>query len=302
MKHVVLSFICGVCVLAFSACRDYDYSVLWLGTSIPQGCTYPEHATSNVSMLVYNQAKSRSFLCAWDEEVGLSDISGMSLCMSSMEKDSVFRKYVEAGELTEEQLEKWKQVSYDRLILPFVRHVDVVVLDHGYNDDLSMEKLYTEGKEAIDWNTRDLTSFIGAFNFIYRLIKAENPEAMIVLGGYFQNSCTIGSARRGQWVSSVLSWMSEHYKLPLFDVWNYNLIPDAFVPGSQNYLDSLNEMYGTQFKSILSDGEGNISFFQKFCPDGVHPFSDPTGESDSILDDIFTLLLKQKVIFNLPNN
>ncbi|MBR0038021.1 MAG: hypothetical protein IJP70_10360 [Bacteroidales bacterium] len=86
-------------------------------------------------------------------------------------------------------------------------------------------------------------------------------------------------------------WISEHYGIPLLDSWNYTDIPDGYIPNSSTYLSELNEAYGTSFKSVYPDSEGNITYFQKFCPDGVHPFSDPTGESDRILNDITSNLL-----------
>ena len=276
--------------------------VLWLGTSIPEGCTYPQVACERNNVVCINKAVGSSYLCKWSDNLTFHEYaSGLSLTMSAAEKEAMFRKYVNDGVITEERLNFWKSTSYETLLLPYVKDVDIVVIDHGFNtpDHDSTEKLYNEGEANIDWDSEDRTDFIGAFNFIYQLIKSNNPNALVIIGGYFQNSCTIGFFKRGLWASYVLTWMANHYHLPLLDTWNYTGIPDGYIPDSQNYLAELNAKYGTAFEKLYPDKDGNITYYQKFCPDGWHPFSDPTGESDKVLNDIFTKLLSS-IIGNTP--
>ncbi len=245
-------------------------------------------------MKCINKAVGASFLCQWSEDYDFQKTSsGLSLSMSSDEKETMFRKYVENDSITEETLDFWKKSSYDYLLLPYVRNADIVVIDHGYNDNFSLQKIYDEGEANIDWNTDDRTSFIGAFNFIYRLIRDNNPEAKVILGGYFQDKCTTDYFIRGKWTATVLTWMARHYDLALLDVWNYTDIPDGYMPDSQDYLSLLNEQYGKSFEKLFPDEDGNITWFQKFCPDGVHPYSDPTGHSDQTLNRIFSDMLFQ---------
>lgn len=270
--------------------------VLWLGTSIPCGCTYPDVACKNLQMDCINKSVGASFLTMWSKEKGFyNQSSGLSLVMSRDEKEETFRPYVELGIISESTLEYWKSTSYESLVLPYLKDVDLVIIDHGYNDDFSIEKIYNEGEENIDWESQDKSNFIGAFNFIYNLIKENQPHALVIIGGYFQNSCTISWAKRGLWVSNVSSWISNHYNIPLLDTWNYTDIPDGYMPDSSGYLNQLNITYGTSFESVFPDSQGNITYFQKFCPDGVHPFSEPTGESDRILNSIVCDLLKKIV-------
>lgn len=277
-------------------------TVLWLGTSIPAGCTYPDVSTRNLQMRCINKSVPSSFLSAWVKEQNFDvRCSGLSLTMSCAEKETAFRPYVESGKLTEEQLDYWKSTSYDMLVQPYINDVDIVVIDHGYNDNYSVEKLYLAGEEHIDWNSRDRSNFIGAFNFLYDLIKRQNPDVIVLIGGYFQNTCTIDYFQRGIWVSTVLSWIADRYHLPLLNTWDYTYIPDGYLTDSNDYLNRLNEKYGTSYQKVFSDQKGNITHFQKFCPDGVHPFSDLTGQSDKLLDDIFTSLLKRILCKETPN-
>ena len=271
-------------------------SVLWIGTSIPEGCSYTAAVCRLLQMRCQNQSVGASSLCAWTDEMGFdSATSGLSLMMTSQEKEQAFRPYVERGELTEERLDFWKSRSYDIRVLPYIKEADIIVVDHGYNDPVSMEKLYNGGEEGVDWSSDDRTDFVGAFNCLYRLIRENNPDALVIIGGYFQNTCTLSYFKRGIWVSAVLTWMARHYHLPLLDVWNYTDIPDGYMPDSGRYLDELNAKYGTSFKKYQPDTNGNITYFQKFCPDAVHPYSDPSGESDRVLDEVFTLLFSNMV-------
>ena len=266
--------------------------VLWLGTSIPAGCTYPQNACTNLGMTCLNHAIGESFVAERTFTVPARH-SGLSLSMSMVEKDSAYAHLVEQGIIDKHQLDVWKFASYDNLILPFLQYVDIVIFDHGYNDAFTLKN--ESVMDSIDWESEDKKTFVGAFNFIYRKIKETNPNVMIVVGGYFQNTCTFSYTETGKHVSKVLTEIAEHYKLPLLDVWNYTDIENGHIPDSKYYLDELNAQYGTEFQNYLPDENGNVTYFQKFCPDGVHPFSDPTGESNKILDDIFTNLLADKL-------
>ena len=106
--------------------------VLWLGTSIPEGCTYPRVACEQNNMVCINKAVGASFLCQWSDDLTFHDyVSGLSLTMSAAEKEAMFRKYVNDGVITEERLDFWKSTSYESLLLPYVKDVDMVVIDHG---------------------------------------------------------------------------------------------------------------------------------------------------------------------------
>ncbi len=265
--------------------------VLWLGTSIPEGCTYPVNACKALNMTCINKSIGSSYLSINKNATGENYWDGLSLVMSKDEK----RELASKNNIEEGLLNRWINSSYEVVVDPFINQVDIVVIDHGYNDDFTLSNEYQTPVEDIDWNNMDRTTFIGAFNFLYNRIKAKNPNVKVVIGGYFQNTCTIGYFIRGIYVSNVLTKIAKHYNLPLFDIWNYVNIPDGYIPNSSDYLNQLNNKYNTNFTKVFPDSLGNITYFQKFCPDGVHPFSDPTGNSDRILDSVFTKVLYERL-------
>ena len=270
--------------------------VLWVGTSIPTHCSYPFNACQNLAMLCMNHSIGASFLSirpfSLEEEV--QTYTGYSLSMTSDEKEELYQPWLQYGRINRHQLDVWKFTSYDNRIIPHLDSIDVVVIDHGFNDsNHTLQAEFKRGKDSVDWSSEDRTTFIGAFNYLYKRIKEAKPEVIIAIGGYFQNNCSV--MPRGRYVSEVFSWIAEHYDLPLLDVWNYTDIPDEFIPNSSDYIDNLNNTYYKDFKPQWTDSLGNITYYQMFCPDGIHPWSDPTGHSDHVLDSIFTAILPSRL-------
>lgn len=295
MKRIVgFCILALLCLIVRSQILD-GKRVLWLGTSIPAGCTYPKNACANLGMECLNHAIGESFIAERIFTLPQPHL-GYSLAMSAEEKDSAYRHFVEEGMIDKHQLDVWKFTSYDNRMTPYLNDVDIVILDHGYNDAFTINHESGIKPEDIDWESEDKKTFIGAFNFLYRKIKEANPNVIVAIGGYFQNTCTFSYTVTGKHLSQVLTMIAEHYNLPLLDAWNYTGIKDGYIPDSKNYFDELNAQYGTNYHNLFPNEEGDITYFQKFCPDGVHPFSDPTGESDRILDEVFTYLLADKLV------
>lgn len=292
MKRAI-GVLCGVCMSLVVTSQTLEGKrVLWLGTSIPAGCTYPKNACANLGMTCLNHSIGESFLAERTFTVPERH-SGFSLSMSMAEKDSAYRHLVEEGIIDKHTLDVWKFTSYDNRMIPFLKDVDIVIIDHGYNDSFTINN--ESEMDCLDWDSEDKKTFVGAFNFIYRKIRETNPNIIIAIGGYFQNTCTFSYTVTGKHVGQMLTAIAEHYNLPLLDVWNYTGIEDGHIPDSKHYFDELNARYGTEFHNQFPDENGNVTYFQKFCPDGVHPFSDPTGESNKRLDDIFTKLLAERL-------
>lgn len=309
MKSHILLFLSSV-LLLFAGCNvgeesdDYSvrkltgaYQVLWLGTSIPHGCTYPSYACSQLDMDCINHAVGGSFLCLPDADAEiLGNNSGLSLSATKSEIETLFKARKKSGDVSSSQMGWWKQNTYESLLLSALPYVDAVIIDHGYNDGATIIDEAAQNHDDIDWSSTDRTTFIGAFNRLYRIIRERRPEVVICIGGYFQNSCTLGYTARGAAVATLSEWIARHYNIPLLDAWNYINIPDGYAPGSADYLDHLNAQYGTDFSPVWQDAEGNITYFQQFCPDGVHPFSDPTGNSNKVLNEVFTRLLRERLL------
>ena len=266
--------------------------VLWIGTSIPAHCTYPKNACEALGMTCRNHAIGASFLSirpfSPDEEIETH--TGYALSMSSDEKEELYKPWLQEGRITRHRLDVWKFSSYDQRIIQYLDSTDIIVIDHGYNDaHNTLQAEYERGRDSVDWDSDDRSTFIGAFNYIFTRIREAKPDAIIAIGGYFQNTCSV--MPRGRYVSEVSTWIAEHYDLPLLDVWNYTDVPDGYVPNSADYIENLNRSYGTEFKPRWTDEQGNITWYQLYCPDGTHPWSDPTGHSDHVLDSIFTTIM-----------
>ena len=257
--------------------------VLWIGTSIPAHCTYPKNACEALGMTCRNHSIGASFLSirpfSPDEEI--EDHTGYALSMSSAEKEELYQPWLQEGRIDRHRLDVWKFSSYDRRIIEYLDSTDIIVIDHGFNDAYNtLQAEYERGRDSVDWNSEDRSTFIGAFNYVYHRIKEVKPEAIVAIGGYFQNTCSV--MPRGRYVSEVSTWIAEHYDLPLLDIWNYTDVPDGYMPNSADYLEKLNQTYGKEFYPRWTDDEGNITYYQMYCPDGIHPWSDPTGHSDRV--------------------
>ena len=269
--------------------------VLWIGTSIPAHCTYPKHSANALGFSLNNRSVGASFITIRPFTGTVHDHTGYSLSLTRAEKDSIYRPWVNEGIIDEHQLDVWKYTSYESLILSHLDTTDIVIIDHGFNDgDIPILDEYLRGPDSIDWQNTDRTTYIGAFNYLYQHIKQAKPGVIIALGGYFQHMA-LTAYKRSEAVTEVNRWIANHYDLPLLDVWNYTDIPDGYVPNSTGYLPALNAQYGTDFLPQWIDSLGNITYFQQFCPDGVHPWSNPTGHSDHVLDSIFIQMLPERL-------
>jgi hypothetical protein len=110
-------------------------------------------------------------------------------------------------------------------------------------------------------------------------------------------------SRCGYHISLVHKALARHFNfafMPMYDYlgWNY-----ALAPNSEDYISDLNTEYGTSYSKIqftTESGAGTsaaslISYLQMRCPDGVHQYSDQTGESIKQMSDVATKLLRDLV-------
>lgn len=269
--------------------------ILWLGTSIPESCTYPEKSCENLGYSLVNNAKGSSFII-YDSNVPSTIIpsSGFSLSATVAEKESKWRQSVTNGDITEEQLTTWKTYSFENLLSPQLADSDIVVIDHGFNDRYDLPTVVAAGEDNIDWTSDDRTTFTGALLYLINVILKEKPFMKIVIGGYFQNKIDFSNWNSPA-VCTVLEWSARNFNFPLLDVWNYAGMSKTYVLDSQNYISDFNTTYGTSYTNWNADSNGNITLFQVYNPDTVHPFSDLTGAANKRLDSVFTKLLKDSI-------
>jgi hypothetical protein len=264
------------------------HTVLWIGTSIPAGCTYPINSCENLGYKCINNSIGSSGICLNQGFLG-NGRDGRDLSEKIAEKKARYKDYVSA-----KTLEDYYNMSYERVVLPYLDQVEVIVFDHGFNDRGPIES--TIGAN-IDWNSLDRTTYIGAFNYLIKEILIRKPSMRIIIGGYFEN-LSDKTVRGGKVLCQMQETIANHYGYPLLDVWNYAGITYDFVPNTSNYIKSFNAKYGTNYENWIVDQDQNITYFQLFCPDTVHPSSDKTGSADLKLDDVYKNLLRKALSTN----
>ena len=311
---------------------EYSEKVLWIGTSIPAGDiqhgdngttdlgsnNYPKMVADALGFTLYNNARGSSFVCfyppeedgtsAWKDASDWSEYSGQvwkgySLSASHAQIDEKFRPLG----VPEWLINSFKRYSYESLIIPYIdgtiANCTTVIIDHGHNDrhailnESSWHNSSGETQFAIgsgwDWlyNLRDTrnsvsesffqgewnnqtgrkNSYFGAMIYLVRKILEINPRINIIFGNYFAWKSPVFGAEYGNdnycnFLCAANEALASMLKRPLVNVYEYTGIRNININGKSDY-------------SI-------------FCPDGVHPHSDTTGESNRIIADIYVKELR----------
>lgn len=269
--------------------------VLWLGTSIPAGAEYPAKSCENNGLSCINKAVGSSQLRFTNTHPStVQYYSGRCLTATVAELEALYRQDVTDGVITEAQLTEWKNGSYENAVIPYIdgtnaKQASMIVIDHGFNDRNNIHSLMDD-EQSIDWESRDRSNYVGAFNYLLDKIFAANPFVKIVVGGYFQNTY---AGYYSADICRMQELLAAKYEFPLFDTWNKSGISSNHVPNSSNYLSEYNAEYGTSYVPLNPDGAGNIMFLQLFCPDQVHPHSDLTGNANIRLNGIYTKMMQK---------
>lgn len=128
--------------------------------------------------------------------------------------------------------------------LPSTRTVDLIIIDHGYND------LHTGiGGAGTDIasttiSSRDRSTFIGGVNYLIDYILAANPRQRIAFAEHYEDQLNPAVAQAQALLAAY---------------WGFPLLPLARKLG---------------WSQQVVDGD---TLLELACPDGVHPHSDPTG-------------------------
>ena len=112
--------------------------------------------------------------------------------------------------------------------------------------------------------------YIGAMNFIITLILRYNPHARIVfISNYEYENGTLP-----HYAPIILAQeeLSKEWALPLCEVYKYLGYSNKIIPSSMSWF---NTNYPSQ-TAVTTD----ITVFKAYCPDGVHPASDISGDAN----------------------
>lgn len=277
---------------------NYEYGekkeVLWLGTSIPAGSLwgngYPKLISNSLNIKINNNAIGASFITYSAEKPSSSDESEVYKCFSltqtKEEKEELF------GDVIVNWSEDYKyqalNFGYDNLIIPYLNgtkgNCDIVIFDHGWNDiNRSLRAMYEKINDGTIndeyMQSRDRNTFIGAFNFLYDKMLEANPKVRIIIAGYHENESNnyVGPENNkkaigyyGKEVCAVQEYIANYYGLPLIRMWEKtNFTFKQIVPNTSNYLQDM----GYTREAFVKDSNGNISLFDYYHPDGIHPYS-----------------------------
>lgn len=298
------------------------HNVLWIGTSIPAGCHYPENCCENLGWKCYNMSLGASGICVNDGFLN-NGRDGKDLCETKEEKVQRYTQYVESGDMTASYYEEMLDYGYDKRVIPYLDGTkaacDIVVFDHGYNDrwgsnkgvgDMkSLFESFENQDKGTDKMDKDFnrSNFIEAFCFLLKKMREANPNIHVVMCSHIENES--GSAdyddlqlRNGYYTCMLQEKLADYFGFPFLNICDYTGFSMAVMPNSSDYLKELNNTYGTDFSRIVfntkQEQEGNdlITYFQYYCPDSVHPHTDPTGQSEKILTNVVTSLMRQKLL------
>ena len=105
--RTILTFLLSFVVLALYSCSNSEsdnsqsvpngLNVLWVGTSIPEGCSYPAYACRSIGAKCINKSVGASFLCQYDVDEKGIEYAGLSLTETIAEKEERYVKYVKEG-------------------------------------------------------------------------------------------------------------------------------------------------------------------------------------------------------------
>lgn len=284
-----------------SSYNTENNNVLWIGTSIPEGATYPRVACNVNGYNCLNKSLGSSKLCFENEYIsGADNTKGRRLTATVAELESLYRADVTAGIITEDTLNQWKNYSYENSIIPYIdgtnaTQVSMIVLDHGYNDRATIHE-QMQNVSGIDWTSTDRSTFTGAFKYLLNKIQEVNPFIKIVISGYFTNTVErLAFSYYSAEICEMQTMIGEYYDISVMKAWEHTQINPIHVSGTDDYISNFNTEYGTSYTKITPDASGNITALQLYCPDGVHPHSDLTGNCNKRLNAIYTKLLAHMI-------
>lgn len=204
---------------------------------------------------------------------------------------------------------KIKELSYQTLITPFIDgtkdNCQTVIIDHGFNDIVGLNDINAIGFEAggfwlgegnedvwakaflsnltaenyetayksVIQSSSNLTeegSYLMSIEKLVDVIRGVDSNIRIIIGNYFAYDSPWG---RANWWAGGFS--------------QYN-----FAGTLCHYNEAAARIFGLDIVNVY-EHIGEISDWYAFCPDGVHPSSDATGQSNRRIADVYLQELKQ---------
>lgn len=140
---------------------------------------------------------------------------------------------------------------------------DLFVFDYGVNDYV-VDPTDIDNVGAYDFTSEDLNTFLGSYNVVLKNLFNAKPTARAILLTHYSDDDHADD--KGYWkkLNDLIIAIGNHWGVPVLDL--------RKLTGVRN-----------------ANGVNNIP---EYCPDGIHPASDP----DKKLINIITRLLKQFIL------
>ena len=287
------------------------------------GCTIINNARPS-SFVAWDPA------CNWTTSTDVETYFPGGYCLSATHEE-IIEKY--SGPLenirskegkTQEWVDYWMNEflrhSYETLIIPYIDgtldNCTTIILDHGYNDrhtivfeclqhwatkkenDVLLPaediigytwlKSMAENKITLEEYLEDCkgrgfekNSYLYAMSYVIQKCMEINPDIRIIIGNYFAWKTPVFESE----FAGIAGELGEDSN----DFCSLLCAANEAVAGIWN-ADIVNVYKYTWIMNVMID---NMNDYMKFCPDGTHPHSDPTGESNRIIADIYVKELKR---------
>jgi hypothetical protein len=140
---------------------------------------------------------------------------------------------------------------------------DVFVFNFDYND-YSTDATDFDIMPADPFNRN---TFIGSHNYVISKLLEKNPKARIIIFGFYENQ-----SGRGKKIQTAHQLIADYWQIPYFKTF---------------------EKTGFSQKLITKEGDGVAKTeLVQWMPDGVHPASDPTGDTTKLLARLAEICLE----------
>lgn len=300
--------------------------IWWCGTSIPAG-GYPQLVGQMLNCTVNNRAQGSSG-CRRSTLSG--DFTGMywqnmaySLSQTAEEKEYIIANWATIQPIlmsgaptilsTSEQT-LIRSCTFEQRLLPYINESDLFVYDHGHNDwkynkpsnfgggsdigvlptveniqsgllaedtymtannNAKLVELFGDLSKIPNLNnwiaSINRNCFIGATNFIMMVILKNKPHGRIAMVSNNRLN------KQGLIEAQLLN--SENWFIPIAKVYEYLMYSNFVIPGTSNY---------------WGDARTNdLTVFDLYNKDGVHPSSDTTGDANRLYAGILSEFIKK---------
>lgn len=250
----------------------------WLGTSIPAGgldgltsyYSYPKLVGRRLNASVTNLAVGsspvhcrRQSLVSTNNPYGFIDsFESVSRCLTNTLEmcEWIISHYTMFSDAPSEMSESLKtfirSCSYENRIIPYLTEPSIWVFDHGFNDGMEDESLYSESDKFSTF------TFRGACNFIFNLILSNQPKSIIYFVGVTTYENRVAQAENQMIVAN-------DWKFPFIKLWDELGWSEKTISTKSGWINGI-------WTENVHTTPVTMSMRDVALPDGIHPHTDLT--------------------------